>query len=366
MKFFFLFSFVSILVFNIGIFPANGAESNVAQVVVRADSPFLLQTDAKKRAARISNIAYELSLTLTGKEEFSAKSKISFDLSDIDSSVTVDLDNANITELIVNGNPATILYNRWFISIAPETLIKGRNTIDVSYTRTHNADGNGLHRMLDPADGEVYIYSNFEPDMAHYVFALFDQPDLKASFQIKAIVPASWQVVSTMRETSIDELGETRIWNFPVTKQLSSYVFSLHAGPYKVWEDTSGKYPLRLFSRQSVSPLVVPVDWFSYTTKGLVFFEDYFGIPYQFDKYDQLLVPDLNAGAMENVAAVTFNERDFLHKSTMSDGQHEQLAGVIMHEMAHQWFGNMVTMKWWNGLWLNESFASFFRNHGYC
>ena len=359
MKFFFLFSFVSILVFNIGIFPANGAESNVAQVVVRADSPFLLQTDAKKRAARISNIAYELSLTLTGKEEFSAKSKISFDLSDIDSSVTVDLDNANITELIVNGNPATILYNRWFISIAPETLIKGRNTIDVSYTRTHNADGNGLHRMLDPADGEVYIYSNFEPDMAHYVFALFDQPDLKASFQIKAIVPASWQVVSTMRETSIDELGETRIWNFPVTKQLSSYVFSLHAGPYKVWEDTSGKYPLRLFSRQSVSPLVVPVDWFSYTTKGLVFFEDYFGIPYQFDKYDQLLVPDLNAGAMENVAAVTFNERDFLHKSTMSDGQHEQLAGVIMHEMAHQWFGNMVTMKWWNGLWLNESFASF-------
>lgn len=359
MKFFFLVFFASIVALTIGISPAKGAESNVAQVDVRMESPFLLQTDAKKRAARISNIAYDFTLSLTGKEEFSGISKISFDLSDIDSPMTIDLDNANITELIVNGNSAKIQYNKWFISLAPESLIKGRNTVSVIYTRAHSTDGNGLHRMLDPVDGQVYTYSNFEPDTAHHVFALFDQPDLKASFQIKAIVPTSWQVVSTMRETSIDDLGEARAWNFPITKLLSTYVFSLHAGPYKVWEDTSGKYPLRLFARQSVAALIEPSDWFGYTTKGLIFFEDYFGIPYQFEKYDQLLVPDLNAGAMENVAAVTFNERDFLHKSRMTDAQHEQLAGVIMHEMAHQWFGNMVTMEWWNGLWLNESFASF-------
>ncbi len=359
MKFFFHAVFSILIALTSGILQANATESSHSAPDARADNAFLSQSDAKKRTERISNIAYELTVTLTGKEDFSGISKISFELSDIDSAMTIDLDNANITELIINNKPTAILYNKWFITLPRESLIKGGNTVTVSYTRPHNNDGNGLHRMLDPVDGEVYIYSNFEPDTAHHMFALFDQPDLKASYQITAIVPAPWQVVSTMRETSIDDLGETRRWNFPATKQLSSYVFSLHAGPYKMWQDTTGKYPLRLFSRQSVAALIVPADWFNYTTKGLAFFEDYFGIPYQFEKYDQLLVPDLNAGAMENVAAVTFNERDFLHKSAMSEAQHEQLAGVIMHEMAHQWFGNMVTMKWWNGLWLNESFASF-------
>lgn len=362
MKFFFYAVFSTIFALTIIIHHANGAETSNFLAEARAENAFLSQIDAKKRAERVSNIAYELTLTLTGKEDFSGTSKISFDLNDIDSAMTVDLDNANITELIVNGKPTEIFYNKWFITLRPESLIKGRNTVAVRYSRQHNTDGNGLHRMIDPVDGEVYTYSNFEPDTAHHMFALFDQPDLKASYQISAIVPASWQVISTMRETSIDDLGETRSWNFPPTKQLSSYVFSLHAGPYKMWQDTSGKYPLRLFARQSVAALIVPSDWFKYTTKGLAFFENYFGIPYQFEKYDQLLVPDLNAGAMENVAAVTFNEKDFLHKSTMSEAQHEQLAGVIMHEMAHQWFGNMVTMKWWNGLWLNESFASFLGN----
>lgn len=361
MKFFFDASLSTLIwiVVIIGSHQANGAETSNPSLETRADSAFLSQKDAKNRAERISNIAYELTLTLTGKEDFSGMSKISFDLSDVNSAITIDLDNANISELIVNGNPTTLLYNKWFITLPTESLIRGRNIVSVSYTRFHNSDGNGLHRMFDPLDGAVYTYSNFEPDTAHHMFALFDQPDLKASYQITAIVPASWQVVSTMRETSIDEFGETRSWHFPATKQLSSYVFSLHAGPYKVWENTSGKYPLRLFSRQSVAALIEPDDWFNTTTKGLAFFEDYFGIPYQFEKYDQLLVPDLNAGAMENVAAVTFNERDFLHKSIMNEAQKEQLAGVIMHEMAHQWFGNMVTMRWWNGLWLNESFASF-------
>ncbi len=359
MKFFFRAVFFTIITLTIRTHNASGAETSNFLAEARAENAFLSQDYAKKRAERISNIAYELTLTLTGKEEFFGTSKIDFDLNDVDSAITVDLDNANITGLIVNSKPTSIFYNKWFITLRPESLIKGRNTVVVRYSRPHNSDGNGLHRMLDPVDGEVYIYSNFEPDTAHHMFALFDQPDLKASYQISAIVPASWQVVSTMRESSVEDFGETRSWNFPPTKQLSPYVFSLHAGPYKVWQDTSGKYPLRLFARQSVATLIVPGDWFKYTTKGLAFFEDYFGIPYQFGKYDQLLVPDLNAAAMENVAAVTFNEKDFLHKSTMSEAQHEQLAGVIMHEMAHQWFGNMVTMKWWNGLWLNESFASF-------
>jgi aminopeptidase N len=133
----------------------------------------------------------------------------------------------------------------------------------------------------------------------------------------------------------------------------------MHAGPYKVWEDNSGKYPMRLLARQSVAAQIQPAEWFKYTKAGLSFFDDYFGVPYQFDKYDQILVPDFLYGAMENAGAITFAERGFMHKAEMTAAQRHSLASVIMHEMAHQWFGDMVTMKWWNGLWLNESFASF-------
>jgi len=133
----------------------------------------------------------------------------------------------------------------------------------------------------------------------------------------------------------------------------------MHAGPYRMWEDTSGKYPMRLFARQSVAAQIKPAEWFRYTKAGLAFFDDYFGVPYQFEKYDQVLVPDFLYGAMENAAAITFAERGFMYKADMTAEQRARLASVIMHEMAHQWFGDLVTMQWWNGLWLNESFASF-------
>jgi aminopeptidase N len=162
-----------------------------------------------------------------------------------------------------------------------------------------------------------------------------------------------------MRETNIVDQGETNLWTFPATPKLSPYNFSMHAGPYHVWEDNSGRYPMRLFSRQSVADQVSPQDWFTYTKQGLDFFDRYFGIAYPFKKYDQVLVPDFLYGAMENAGAITFSEDRFLFNAAMTAEQKERLAGVIMHEMAHQWFGDLVTMKWWNGLWLNESFASF-------
>jgi aminopeptidase N len=325
----------------------------------RAENTYITQAEAAARSARIANVDYVLDFALTGKESFSGTSTISFDLSDNATPLTIDLDKATITTLTVNGKPLAPNYNQFFITLQPQDLVKGRNTVSVSYTRLHSTNGEGLHRMVDPVDGKVYTYSHFEPAAAHQMFALFDQPDLKATYQVNVTAPADWQVVSTTRETSVKDDPAGKRWTFPASKKLSSYNFSLHAGPYKVWEDTSGKYPMRLLARQSVASQVSPADWFKYTKQGLAFFDEYFGVPYQFEKYDQLLVPDFLYGAMENAGAITFAERGFLYKAEMTASQRQSLASVIMHEMAHQWFGDLVTMKWWNGLWLNESFASF-------
>ncbi len=338
---------------------ASASAMAAAPSGVRAENAFLSQADAFARSARVANVDYVLDFALTGKESFSGTSKISFDLNDASQALTIDLDKATIASLSVNGKTIASQYNNWFITVPASALIKGRNTISVSYERLHSTNGEGLHRMVDPVDGRVYTYSHFEPAAAHQMFALFDQPDLKATYQITVTAPSDWQVVSTMRESAIADAAAGKRWIFPKTKKLSPYNFSMHAGPYKVWEDKSGKYPMRLFARQSVASQVTPADWFKYTNNGLKFFDKYFGVPYQFEKYDQLLVPDFLYGAMENAGAITFAERGFLFKAEMTASERENLAGVIMHEMAHQWFGDMVTMKWWNGLWLNESFASF-------
>jgi aminopeptidase N len=328
-------------------------------VAPRAQNAFLSQADAAARAARVSNVDYVLDFTLTGKESFAATTTLSFDLSDAGTPLTIDLDKASIKRLTVNGQDVAPDYNQWFITLKPQDLVKGKNTVTVAYERAHSTNGEGLHRMVDPVDGRVYTYSHFEPAAAHQMFAAFDQPDLKGSYQLNVTVPADWQVVSATRETRIEDVNGGKRWTFPKTSKLSPYNFSMHAGPYKMWEDTSGKYPMRLFARQSVAAQIKPAEWFRYTKAGLAFFDQYYGIPYQFAKYDQILVPDFLYGAMENSAAITFAEHGFMYKAEMTAAQRQSLAGVIMHEMAHQWFGDLVTMKWWNGLWLNESFAEF-------
>lgn len=325
---------------------------------VRAETAFLSQDDAMARSARIANVDYVLDFTLTGKETFAGTTTVTFDLKDTGSPVTLDLNKATVKSVEVNGKPITTRYNDWFITIPAADLDKGRNSVSVAYERLHSTNGEGLHRMVDPADGRVYTYSHFEPVAAQQMFPLFDQPDLKASYTVSVTAPKEWHVVTTTRETRIDDAGANRRWTFKQTKRLSPYNFSLHAGPYQVWEDNSGKYPMRLFARQSLAKQIEPADWFRQTKAGMTFFEEYFGIPYQFEKYDQLIVPDFLYGAMENAGAITFAEARYAAANMTAD-QKQSMTEVIMHEMAHQWFGNLVTMKWWNGLWLNESFASF-------
>ncbi|MEM0952807.1 MAG: aminopeptidase N, partial [Pseudomonadota bacterium] len=203
------------------------------------------------------------------------------------------------------------------------------------------------------------LYTDFEPYDANRLFPHFDQPDLKARYTLSVQAPANWQVVSTMRETATRVDGATRFWTFPPTEPLSSYVFSLHAGEYAVIEEPEPfRYPLRLFIRHSLKQYLETDFWFATTRQGFDFFDEYFGLPYPFQKYDQLIVPDYISGAMENVAAVTFNE-SFLQRRASTRSERFSLASVIMHEMAHMWFGDITTMAWWNGLWLNESFATY-------
>lgn len=339
-------------------FVFGGVAQAAAAQQTRAETAFLSQDDAFARSARISNVDYVLDFTLTGKETFAGTTTVTFDLKDTGSAVTLDLNKATVKSVSVNGKPVKARYNDWFITIEPGDLSKGRNTVTVAYERLHSTNGEGLHRMVDPADGRVYTYSHFEPVAAQQMFPLFDQPDLKASYTVSVTAPKDWHVVTTTRETKIDDAGANRRWTFKQTKRLSPYNFSLHAGPYQVWEDNSGKYPMRLFARQSLAKQIVPADWFRQTKNGMTFFEEYFGIPYQFEKYDQLIVPDFLYGAMENAGAITFAEARYAVPNMTAD-QKQSMTEVIMHEMAHQWFGNLVTMKWWNGLWLNESFASF-------
>lgn len=332
---------------------------NTIETSPRAENAYLSQEQAELRSSRVSNVDYILNFKLDGSETFSNSTTVRFDLTDNQSPLTIDLNKAKVQRVSVNGSDVEINYNNWFVSLPANALKQGRNTVTVEFTRTHSTNGEGLHRMKDPVDGRVYLYSHFEPAAAQQMFALFDQPDLKANYQMTVTAPKDWYVFTAMKESSAVEQGDNKVWTFDRTLKLSPYNFSLHAGPYKMWQDDSGKYPMRLFARQSLSDKVVPSDWFTYTKQGMEYFENYYGIDYPFRKYDQVLVPDFLYGAMENAAAITFAERSFLANGEMSRSQKHRLASVIMHEMAHQWFGNLVTMKWWNGLWLNESFAAF-------
>lgn len=319
----------------------------------------LTMGDAMERSQRVSNVRYNLKINLDASEFFNVENQIRFVLRGTSQPLRLDIKQAEVSNLRINGHFLYPNYNGEYLSINPKLLQPGENLIELDTLSRHSTNGEGLHRFVDPIDAQIYLYSHFEPVAAQKVFALFDQPDLKAKFTLTVTAPAQWQVISAMKEESRVANGEVKHWHFPTTPPLSPYNFSLHAGPYKSWQDNTGPYPMRLFARQSIAERVTAKDWFTYTKQGLKFFDNYFGIAYPFEKYDQLLVPEFLYGAMENAAAVTFSEDRFLSSSPISLPQKQRIASVILHEMAHQWFGDLVTMKWWNGLWLNESFASF-------
>lgn len=323
------------------------------------ESSDLTWAQAKARSKRVSNVAYETRVLLNETDDkFKGQQKITFDLSDPGSDLRIDNYEGEVTSLKVNGLAlATSAKKKYWIDLPAASLKEGPNTVEIDYVQAYSRQGQGLHRFQDPQTKEVFLYSQFETFDANRFMPCFDQPDLKATWVLEVEAPVKWEVITTSAETSVVKTGNRRLWKFEKSPRISTYIFSLHAGPYKVWTDKYEDIPLKIYARPSLAKYVRAQEWFKVTKQGLRFFNSYFAMPYPFKKYDQLFVPEFNAGAMENVGAVTFSE-SFLQRSEVTREQRRSAASVLLHEMAHMWFGNIVTMTWWNDLWLNESFAT--------
>ena len=320
-------------------------------------SPSLSQTEAERRAALLAVERYDVAVDFTDLPrgpEVRCVSTVTFTCREPGAQSFVDC-AARVVTATLNGEPLPPAADG---RIALPGLA-AHNTLRVETVQADTAEGAGVHKAVDPGDGEVYVWTTFEPDEAHHVWACFDQPDLKAPHAFTVTAPAAWTVTSNSGGATVDELGGARRWTFPATPPLSPYNTVVNAGPLHEIRRTAGGYDLGLFCRRSLAPILErdADEIFTVTAQGLAFYADVFGMPFPQQKYDQVFMPEFG-GAMENYGCVTW-EDGFLRRSDPTPAELESLATVLLHEMAHMWFGNIVTMRWWDDLWLNEAFAEF-------
>ncbi|MEO0335891.1 MAG: aminopeptidase N, partial [Pseudomonadota bacterium] len=351
-----LSSFLSALL--VGLWLTACATAPKPPVMTKDQPPKITEAEAEWRAKQVQNVHYDLVFNLQDSKSFAGTSTLNFDLTTVGNGLRIDYHDGSVSNLVVNGKTVKPVYNSHFLWISAADLKEGANKIVVDFESPYSKEGNGLHQFKDPEDKRRYLFTDLEPFDANRVFPMFDQPDLKATYAMQVTVPKTWRVITSVRESSVKNDGGGKVWSFPKSQRFSTYIWSLHAGDYAMWEDNSQEIPLRLFARHSLKKYVKEKDWFKFTHDGFTFFNKYFDYKYPYKKYDQLIVPEFNAGAMENVGAVTFTER-FVSRGVKSERERMSLNNVILHEMAHMWFGNLVTMKWWNDLWLNESFATY-------
>ncbi|MGX1694980.1 aminopeptidase N [Microbacterium keratanolyticum] len=322
----------------------------------------LTRIEAQERRAIIDTQSYEIALDVTkGAEVFGSRSVVRFTATP-GASTFIDLIAGEVREITLNGesiDPSTAFAD----SRIALTGLAEENTLIVDADCLYTNTGEGLHRFVDPVDGEVYLYSQFEVPDSRRVFAVFEQPDLKATFQFTVTAPSAWKVISNSPTPEPIVHDGASTWGFAATPRISSYITAIVAGPYEATfselTSASGQIvPLGVYGRKSLWQHIDADYIFDKTREGFAYFESKFGVPYPFAKYDQMFVPEFNAGAMENAGAVTFTET-YVFRSKVTDAVKERRVVTILHELAHMWFGDLVTMKWWNDLWLNESFAEW-------
>jgi len=326
--------------------------------------PNLTRPVAQTRADLLDLVSYEIEVDLTdgggkpGEHTFRSTTTVRFGCREPGAGTFIDLIAAGIRSATLNGQPLEVSGYTLEDGLALPDLAAD-NTLVVDADCLYTNTGAGLHRFVDPVDGAVYLYSQFETADAKRMYACFDQPDLKATFSIRAITPYDWEVVSNARAArTSDAPGGAKLVQFATTPRLSTYVTALVAGPYHKVQDTHDGIDLGVYCRASLAEHLDADEIFQVTRQGFDWFHRAFSYRYPLDKYDQLFVPEFNAGAMENFGCVTFLE-DYVFRSRVTDAAYERRADTILHEMAHMWFGDLVTMRWWDDLWLNESFASF-------
>jgi aminopeptidase N len=321
----------------------------------------LTREEAQQRAKLLTVDSYEIDLDLSGAQEggtYRSVTTVRFDAAEGGVGSFIDLVAPAVHEVVLNGDaldPAEVFQDS---RIALAGILEGRNVLrvvaDCAYTNT----GEGLHRFVDPVDQQAYLYTQFEVPDARRVFASFEQPDLKATFRFTVKAPPGWTVVSN----SPTPEPKDDVWEFAPTPRISSYITALIVGPYhsvhSVYEKDGQSVPLGIYCRPSLAEFLDSDAIFEVTRQGFAWFQEKFDYAYPFEKYDQLFVPEFNAGAMENAGAVTIRDQ-YVFRSKVTDAAYEVRAETILHELAHMWFGDLVTMEWWNDLWLNESFATY-------
>ncbi|MFF3928763.1 aminopeptidase N [Streptomyces hirsutus] len=323
----------------------------------------LTREEAQQRAKLLTVDSYEIDLDLSGAQEggtYRSVTTVRFDVSaDAEGAESfIDLVAPTVHEVTLNGDaldPAEVFEDS---RIALPGLLPGRNVLRVSADCAYTNTGEGLHRFVDPVDDQAYLYTQFEVPDARRVFASFEQPDLKATFRFTVKAPHGWTVISN----SPTPEPRDNVWEFDPTPRISTYITALIVGPYhsvhSVYEKDGQSVPLGIYCRPSLAEYLDADAIFDVTRQGFEWFQEKFDYAYPFGKYDQLFVPEFNAGAMENAGAVTIRDQ-YVFRSKVTDAAYEVRASTILHELAHMWFGDLVTMEWWNDLWLNESFATY-------
>jgi aminopeptidase N len=325
----------------------------------------ITRSESAARAELLRVHSYEITLDLREVESnafFVSTSTVRFAARQPGASTWIDLLAEEVLSAELNGRALDATgYDGARLALAD--LATDNELVVIARCRYMNT-GEGLHRSVDPTDGRTYLYTQCAAADARRVFACFEQPDLKARFTWDVVAPAGWEVVSNCATPDPTAVGPgLDRWVFPETPPLPTYLATLCAGPFhavrSAYSGPHGEYPLGLFVRASMAEHLDAEEILEVTRAGLAHYEREFVVPYPFGKYDQVFVPEFSFGAMENPGVVTFREDAYLYRSRVTEATRESRAIVILHEMAHMWFGDLVTMRWWDDLWLNESFANW-------